>query len=142
MTTTKTRIPMPARLATLTVLLAGSVAGLGAQKPPLERVNLPDGFRIEVYASGLEHPRSMVLSPNGTLFVGSRITPREIAQGAPPDAGQVYAVLDRDGDQRADEVITLTHGLNAPNGVAFRDDALYVAEISRILRYDDIETRL
>ena len=75
MTTTKTRIPMPARLATLTVLLAGSVAGLGAQKPPLERVNLPDGFRIEVYASGLEHPRSMVLSPNGTLFVGSRITP-------------------------------------------------------------------
>ena len=51
-------------------------------------------------------------------------------------------MLDRDGDQRADEVITLTHGLNAPNGVAFRDDALYVAEISRILRYDDIETRL
>ena len=51
-------------------------------------------------------------------------------------------MLDRDGDQRADEVITLTRGLNAPNGVAFRDDALCVAELSRILRYDDTETRL
>ena len=113
-------MPTSARLSALTAILAGSVAGLGAQQPPLERINLPEGFSIHVYASGLENPRSMVLSPNGTLFVGSRITPREIAQGAPPDAGQVYAVLDRDGDQRADDVITLTQGLNAPNGVAFR----------------------
>ena len=142
METSETRVARSVRLSALAALLAGSVAGLGAQQPPLDRVNLPEGFSIDVYASGLENPRSMVLSPNGTLFVGSRITPREIAQGAPPDAGQVYAVLDRDGDQRADEVITLTQGLNAPNGVAFRDGALYVAEISRILRYDDIETRL
>ena len=142
METSKTRVARSVRLSALAALLAGSVAGLGAQQPPLDSVNLPEGFSIDVYASGLENPRSMVLSPNGTLFVGSRITPREIAQGAPPEAGQVYAVLDRDGDQRADEVITLTQGLNAPNGVAFRDGALYVAEISRILRYDDIETRL
>ena len=130
------------RLSAFAGILAGSVVGLGAQQPPLERINLPEGFSIHVYAAGLTNPRSMVLSPNGTLFVGSRITPREIAQGAPPDRGQVYAVLDRDGDQRADDVITLTQGLNAPNGVAFRDGALYVAEINRILRYDDIETRL
>ena len=47
-------------------------------------------------------------------------------------------MLERNGDNRADQVVTLAAGLNMPNGVAFQDGALYVAEISRILRYDDI----
>jgi glucose/arabinose dehydrogenase len=51
-------------------------------------------------------------------------------------------VLDRDGDLIADDVITVTSGLSSPNGVAFRDGSLYVAEISRVLRYDNIESRL
>jgi glucose/arabinose dehydrogenase len=50
--------------------------------------------------------------------------------------------VDRNGDVQADEVITLARGLNSPNGVAFRDGALYVAEVSRVLRFDDIESRL
>ena len=50
------------RLSALTAILAASVAGLGAQQPPLERVNLPDGFSIEVYAEGLTNRRSMALS--------------------------------------------------------------------------------
>ena len=114
----------------------------GQQPIPLDRITLPPGFEIEIYAEGLSNPRSMVLAPNGTLFVGSRIEPRAIAAGVPPNAGQVYAVLDRDRDQQADEVITIDIGLNAPNGVAFRDGALYVAEINRVLRYDDIESSL
>ncbi len=61
---------------------------------------------------------------------------------ASADAGQVYAILDRDNDHKADEVITIDSGLNVPNGVAFRDGSLYVAEINRILRYDRIESRL
>ncbi len=56
--------------------------------------------------------------------------------------GSVYAIQDRDGDNRADRVIEIAQGLNTPNGVALRDGDLYVAEISRILRYDDIESRL
>jgi glucose/arabinose dehydrogenase len=72
----------------------------------------------------------MVIGPNGTLFVGTR------------GEGKVYAVLDRNGDHRADRVITLAAGLNMPNGVAFRDDALYVAEVNRVIRFDDIEGRL
>ena len=43
---------------------------------------------------------------------------------------------------RAERVLTLVSGLNMPNGVAFRDGALYVAEIGRILRYDHITARL
>ena len=101
-----------------------------AQTLPLERIKLPPGFEISLYASGVENARSMTLSPNGTLFVGTR------------SAGKVYAVLDRNGDAKADEVITLARGLNSPNGVAFQDGALYVAEINRVLRFDDVERRL
>jgi glucose/arabinose dehydrogenase len=72
----------------------------------------------------------MTLSPNGTLFVGTR------------DAGNVYAIVDQNKDGRADEVISIASGLNMPNGVAFRDRSLYVAEINRILRYDNIEANL
>jgi glucose/arabinose dehydrogenase len=72
----------------------------------------------------------MSLSPNGTLFVGTRT------------AGNVYAILDHNRDNIADEVITIAHGLNMPNGVAFRNGSLYIAEVNRILRYDNIEKRL
>jgi glucose/arabinose dehydrogenase len=57
-------------------------------------------------------------------------------------AGKVYALVDLNQDQKADEVITIAEGLNKPNGVAFLDGSLYVAEISRVLRYDRIEARL
>ncbi|MGH7961390.1 MAG: PQQ-dependent sugar dehydrogenase [Candidatus Binatia bacterium] len=100
------------------------------QELPLQTIKLPPGFTISIYANNVPNARSMVLSPTGTLFVGTRA------------AGKVYAVVDRDRDNKADEVITLAQGLYAPNGVAFRDGALYVAEVNRILRYDNIEANL
>ena len=90
----------------------------------------PDGFTIGIYADDVPNARSMVLSPEGTLFVSTR------------QNGSVYAVLDHDQDQQADEVITLAQGLNMPNGVAFREGALYLAEVNRVWRYDDIEADL
>lgn len=95
----------------------------------LDKIKLPPGFKIEVYAGNVPGARSMTLSPNGTLFVGTR-------------NGEVYAVVDKNKDNKADEVITIAQGLNMPNGVAFRDNSLYVAEVSRVLRYDNIESRL
>jgi glucose/arabinose dehydrogenase len=68
----------------------------------------------------------MALGPDGVVFVGSR------------SAGKVYAVVDIDGDQRADAVHVLAEGLNNPSGVAFRDGALYVAAVSRVLRFRDV----
>ena len=97
---------------------------------PLEKIKLPDGFHIEVFAEGVKNARSMALSPNGALFVGTR------------GEGKVYALRDTNGDFRADEVFTLAKGLKMPNGVAFHEGALYVAEVSRILRYDNIEANL
>ncbi|MFC1716373.1 PQQ-dependent sugar dehydrogenase [Candidatus Poribacteria bacterium] len=103
---------------------------LQAADPPVDRIKLPPGFEIDVYAADVPNARSMTLSPDGTLFVGSR------------SGGRVYAVLDKDRDNKADEVITIDQGLNDPNGVAIRDGSLYVAEISRVLRYDNIEANL
>ncbi|HSL91481.1 MAG TPA: sorbosone dehydrogenase family protein [Candidatus Limnocylindrales bacterium] len=97
---------------------------------PLSSIRLPPGFRIDLYADKLPGARSMALSPGGILFVGTR------------QEGKVYAVLDRGKKNRADEVIPIASGMNMPNGVAFRDGALYVAEVNRVLRYDGIEGRL
>lgn len=101
----------------------------GSQDLPLDTIRLPDGFKISIYTGRAPGARSMTLSPNGTLFVGTR-------------TGEVYAIVDRNRDQRADEVITVARGLRMPNGVAFRDGGLYVAEVNRVLRYDGIEARL
>ncbi len=106
------------------------VAASSGQELPLDQIKLPPGFTIGLYASHVPNARSMSLSPNGTLFVGTRT------------AGNVYAILDRNHDHKAKGVITLVRGLNMPNGVAFRDGALYVAEVDRILRYDNIEAHL
>jgi len=101
---------------------AGTTRGL-----QLDRIQLPPGFKIRLFASPVPNARSMAMSPQGTIFVGSR------------QAGKVYAVLDLNRDHIADDIITIAEGLNMPNGVAFRDGALYVAEVNRILRYDNIE---
>jgi glucose/arabinose dehydrogenase len=97
---------------------------------PLDQIKLPPGFAIDVYAAGVRNARQMALGDKGTLFVGSRT------------AGNVYAVIDKDADHKADQVVTIASGLNSPSGIAFRDGALYVAEMSRITRYDRIESQL
>ena len=97
---------------------------------PLDKIKLPPGFRISVYANNIPDARSMALSPDGTLFVGNR------------GKDKVFAVLDHDKDNKAEEVLTIARGLNMPNGVAYRNGALYVAEVNRILRFDNIEENL
>jgi len=106
------------------------VSGKTPTDLPLDKIKLPDGFKIEVYADDVTNARSLELSPDGTLFVGTR------------NEGKVYALKDTDGDNRIDEKYTLASGLKLPNGVAFREGSLYVAEVSRILRFDNIEANL
>ena len=109
--------------------------GKPVDPPPLEdlrltQIELPEGFYIRVYAKGVPGARSLSLGSSGTLFVGTR------------SSGRVYALRDEDGDHKAERIIILASGLNRPNGVAFKDGALYVAEVSRILRYRNIEAHL
>jgi glucose/arabinose dehydrogenase len=119
------------RLLRLLVAVLLFTPGLSRpQNLPLDKIKLPPGFEISIYASDVPNARSMALSPSGVLFVGTR------------GEGKVYAILDRNKDNKADEVITIGRGMNMPNGVALRDGALYVAEVNRVLRYDNIESRL
>ena len=97
---------------------------------PLETVKLPPGFSISLYAGGVPGARSLALGDRGTVFVGTR------------EQGAVYALIPAGDRTRAAAVRTVASGLRMPNGVAFRDGALFVAEVSRVLRFDGIEERL
>src|SRR5260221_14252394 len=103
------------------------VTGKSAKQLPVDKLKVPDGFKVEVWAEGLPGARSMALGSKGTVFVGTR------------QLKDVYAVVDRGGKR---EVKTLLKDLDSPNGVVFSRGTLYVAERHRITRYDGIESRL
>ena len=109
--------------------IALSCASSSPEGGDLDAVSLPEGFSIASFAENVPGARSLARGARGTIFVGTR-------------ARTVYAVTDEDADGSADRVRTIATNLNTPNGVAFRDGALYVAEVSRILRFDGIEDRL
>ncbi len=112
-------------------VVAAGVAAPAQSKVQLGKIKLPPGFQISVWADGVSNVRSLAQSPGGTVFAGTW------------NAGNVYALRDENKDGKADRVITIISGLrNMPNGVAFRDGALYVAEINRIIRFDNIESKL
>lgn len=107
-------------------LLAALLPTSSCAKKPLTSLQVPKGFSITLWATA-PNARAMCWGAKGTLFVGSR------------DAGTVYAIVD-DGKTRT--VKKLATGLLEPAGVAFKDGALYVAEVDKVLRYDDIEAHL
>lgn len=109
----------------MALLLSTACAEPAAKAGPL---SLPAGFHIETWVGEIPNARSMARAEGGTLFVGTR-------QG-----GVVYAVRAKDDGSR--EVLTIARGLDMPNGVAVHDGALYVAEMAKIWRYDDIERHL
>ncbi|MDH5368312.1 MAG: sorbosone dehydrogenase family protein [Cyclobacteriaceae bacterium] len=100
-----------------------------SQSQSLDHLNLPRGFSISVFAE-VENARSLAKSPNGTIFVGNR------------SEDKVYALQDTDNDGVADKKYIIASGLVTPNGVAFKNGDLYVAEVSRILKFPKIESRL
>lgn len=88
----------------------------------LHKLNVPDGFKVEVYAE-VPDARQMALGQStGTVFVGTRYE-------------NVYAVVDKDKDRKADQVVTILDDLKVGNGVAMHEGNLYVAEQHRIARY-------
>jgi glucose/arabinose dehydrogenase len=109
----------------------GSTAAITsyARTLPLDKIHLPQGFKIDVFAE-VDNARSMAISPAGTIYVGNR------------NGDKVYAIKDTDGDFKADKKWVIASGLNMPNGVAFKDGDLYVAEVSRITKFSGIESKL
>ena len=98
--------------------------------PQLSKLKLPEGFSISFFATDVNNARSLALGDNGTVFVGNR------------KGKNVYALVDADGDGVAEKKYTVANDMNAPNGVAFYDGALYIAEIDKVYRIDNIESTL
>jgi len=96
-------------------------------KLPLAKLKVPQGFNIEVYAAGMTNAREMAVGDKGTVFVGSRLVDK------------VYAIVNKDGKR---EVKVLASGLYRPNGVAFKDGTLYIAELSKISKIEKVEDNL
>lgn len=117
-------------LRSILALVLMWAVGSALAEAQLDKLHLPPGFSIEMYAEGVRDARSLALGDKGTVFVGTRAR------------GTVYALVDSDQDGKSDKMYTIAKGLNSPNGVAFRDGALYVAEVGRIVRYDNIEDKL
>jgi glucose/arabinose dehydrogenase len=104
--------------------------GVNGGAPKLERLKLPPGFEVQLYSGDVPHARSLALGRKGTVFVSTRRDDK------------VYALVDENGDHRVDRALVVARGLDTPNGIAYRDGALYIAETSRLLRLDGIDTRL
>jgi glucose/arabinose dehydrogenase len=116
------------------------VAGPSARNGPSEKappgpltlsaLQLPPGFSIEAYSAEVPNARSLALGPKGVVFVSNRTE------------HNVYALVDKNGDHKVDTVKVVAHGLDTPNGIAYRDGALYIAEVGRLLRIDGIDGKL
>jgi glucose/arabinose dehydrogenase len=103
------------------------LTAMAASEIPVGNIKVPAGFSVSVYASGMPNARSMTFGKNGTLFVGSRFP------------GNVYAVVNNGASR---EVKTIAKGLYRSNGVAYRNGTLYIAELSKISKIDDVESKL
>jgi glucose/arabinose dehydrogenase len=99
-----------------------------ADKLPLDKLKTPKGFNLELYASGMANARSLALSDKGTVFVGSRLQDK------------VYAITtDKDGKRK---VQVLVSGLYRPNGVAYKNGTLYIAELSQISKIENVDDKI
>ena len=96
----------------------------------LDKLELPAGFSISIYADNVPNARTLALSESGVVYVGTR------------QQGDVYAVQDTNADGYAEKRYVIASKLYMPNGVAFKDGDLYVAETNRIIRFNNIDSHL
>lgn len=97
-------------------LLFGS--SIGAPEPALQnRLQVPDGFSLSLFAADLPDARMLRITPAGDLLVSQ------------PRSGRVTLLRpDRNGDGRSDGSEIAVEGLDRPHGIDLYDGWLYVAE--------------
>jgi len=100
--------------------------------PQIDKLRAPPGFRVELLTDAVPNARQMTLGRSGdgkgTVYVGSA------------GAGRVYAV--EFGTSGSATVRTIASNLRLPTGVAWRDGALFVGALERVLRFDAIDDKL
>jgi glucose/arabinose dehydrogenase len=95
-------------------------AGQGAD----DRLHVPDGFKIAVFAQNLQGVRYLALGPDRAIYASQT------------SSGLIVKLTDRNNDGIADTTVTVQRGLHGPFGIAFRGDTMYVAEERDVIRFD------
>jgi len=114
----------------ISALLSATAVTAGSPDQFLSRIKLLPGFEITYFSDDIPDARSLALGGSGTVFVGNL------------SGDKVYALVDSDGDGMAERRFIIAEHLDTPNGIAFYNGALYVAEHHRIIRFNDIEKHL
>jgi glucose/arabinose dehydrogenase len=125
-------------LLVLLVACAAPAASVPTPTPPPPQgmpmpypLEVPPGYRISLYAEGLEELRSVTFHPDGTPFV--TVMNRAIRGG-----GKVYALPDADGDGIADRLVEAAGGLDRPHGILFHEGQTYVSDAANVYRLNDL----
>jgi glucose/arabinose dehydrogenase len=106
---------------------AGKMTETPPSDIPVSKLKVPAGFKVDLWAGGLPGGRAMAVSDDGKkVYVGTRVI------------GRVYEVTD-EGSKRSVRVVV--DKLTQPAGVAFKDGALYVFAIDKVLKYDGIASK-
>ncbi|NBS58445.1 MAG: sorbosone dehydrogenase family protein [Betaproteobacteria bacterium] len=103
---------------------AGKNTETAASDIPMDKLKVPKGFKVELWATGMPGGRAMARGDKGKIYMGTR------------GLGRVYEVTDA-GDKRTSRVVI--DKLTQPSGVAVQGSTLYVMAIDKVLRFDDIE---
>jgi glucose/arabinose dehydrogenase len=98
-----------------------------AEKLPTPQLKLPRGFNIEVFVSGVADARSLRVGDKGTVFVSNRTRDK------------VYAIVEKNGKREAKVIAS---GLDRPNGLAFHNGTLYIAEGTKVSKLERIEDQI
>lgn len=117
------------------------------------------GLAVSRFSDGLDHPRSMLVLPNGDILVAEAGSPplpnnsivdkitnhyiRKAGAGG-PSANRITLLRDADGDGKAEVKTAFLTGLNSPYGMALVGDRLYVANTDALMAfpYKEGETQI
>ncbi len=96
----------------------------------LDKLNLPEGFKISIFADELDSPRQITETTEGFIIVGSK------------NGDSIFAVYDEDNDGVAEKKIPIVSGLMNPTGVTYHKKNLYFAEIEKVWMIKNIDSWL
>ena len=139
-------IAKPTETMIPTVNVAPAKGWEGGQTP-----TAADGLKVNAFARGLNHPRSILVLPNGDVLVAeSNAPPKEQSQGirgfvmkmvmdragaGVPSPNKVILLRDKDGDGTAEVRTDYIEGLKSPFGLALIGDRLYVANADSVVAF-------
>jgi glucose/arabinose dehydrogenase len=110
------------------------------------------GLRVGAFASGLNHPRWLLVLPNGDVLVAETNAPERPEDGkgikaqvrkqlmkdagaSVPSANRIVLLRDADGDGVAEQRVPFIEGLKSPFGMAVIGSSLYVANTDGVLLF-------